>query len=326
MTPEPAGSSVTVCRVTGDVLVVPPVPSNRAVMSCWPTVRSDVHKIARPAVKGTVPSSVEPSKKVTLPVGVGPDPRTVAVNSTASPSRDLRDDESTVVSVVPPLVSPPLDPPPGVGLDVGVVVPPEPPGTLVVGTLPTVVGEVAPVVGVVAPKVVVVAEKQAPLARVVVVPAQVKVFEMVAVQVSVLAPVVPDSLHWSITAAGDEFVAAPVVAVQVTVPVAPDWLHCPIAWWPPVAFGPAGVAVQVAVGAPRRGLHWSIVERATALAGAPVMLLVIVEVHVTVAAPSLPERLHWLISVMGEVDVVELVTPLTVVTMTEAVVEVPSAL
>lgn len=84
--------------------------------------------------------------------------------------------------------------------------------------------------------------------------------------------------------------------------------------------------MQSVVGAPRTGLHWSMVEDAAALAGAPVMLLVMVEVHVTVLAPPFPELLHWLISVMGDVDVVELVTPLTVVTMTEAVVEVPSAL
>jgi hypothetical protein len=68
------------------------------------------------------------------------------------------------------------------------------------------------------------------------------------------------------------------------------------------------------------------VEDAAALAGAPVMLLVMVEVHVTVLAPPIPELLHWLISVMGNVDFVVVVAPLTVVTMTEAVVEVPSAL
>lgn len=84
--------------------------------------------------------------------------------------------------------------------------------------------------------------------------------------------------------------------------------------------------MQVVVGAPRTGLHWSMVERAAALAGAPVMMLVMVEVHVTVLAPPLPEPLHWLISVMGDVDLVELATPLTVVSMTESVVEVPSAL
>ena len=36
------------------------------------------------------------------------------------------------------------------------------------------------------------------------------------------------------------------------------------------------------------GLHWLIVEAAGLLAGAPVIMLVIVEVHVTVLAPPLP--------------------------------------
>jgi hypothetical protein len=99
-----------------------------------------------------------------------------------------------------------------------------------------------------------------------------------------------------------------------------------MAWKPPVAFGPAGVIVQAIVGAPWTGLHWSTVELAEALAGAPVTLLVIVVVHVTVLAPPPPDWLHWWTSVMGDVDVVVLATPLTVVTMVAAVVEVPSAL
>ena len=52
-------------------------------------------------------------------------------------------------------------------------------------------------------------------------------------------------------------------------------------------FGPAGVAVQVVVAA-IAGLHWLIVLAAGLLAGAPVMLLVIVEVHVTVLARPFP--------------------------------------
>lgn len=52
---------------------------------------------------------------------------------------------------------------------------------------------------------------------------------MVEVQVTVLAPVVPEPLHWSIRTVGAESVAVPVVAVHVTVPVAPEPLHCPIA-------------------------------------------------------------------------------------------------
>ena len=54
-----------------------------------------------------------------------------------------------------------------------------------------------------------------------------------------------------------------------------------------MAFGPAGVAVQVVV-EPMAGLHWLMVDAAGLLAGAPVILFVIVEVQVTVAAPPLP--------------------------------------
>lgn len=93
-----------------------------------------------------------------------------------------------------------------------------------------------------------------------------------------------------------------------------------------MAGGPAGVVVQVVVGAPCTGSHWSTVELADPLAGAPVMLLVIVVVHVTVLAPPVPDWLHWWISVIGAVDVVVIATPLTVVTMVDAVVDVPSAL
>jgi hypothetical protein len=56
------------------------------------------------------------------------------------------------------------------------------------------------------------------------------------------------------------------------------------------------------------------------------MSLVIVDVHVTVLAPPAPDWLHWWISVMGNVEVVVLATPLTVVTIVDAVAELPSAL
>ncbi len=52
-------------------------------------------------------------------------------------------------------------------------------------------------------------------------------------------------------------------------------------------FGPAGVAVQVVVPA-IVGLHWLIVDAAGLLAGAPVIMFVIVEVHATVLAPPMP--------------------------------------
>ena len=68
------------------------------------------------------------------------------------------------------------------------------------------------------------------------------------------------------------------------------------------------------------------VDAAGLLAGAPVIWLVIVEVHVTVLAPPLPAWLHWCISVIGDVAVVVVATPSTVVTIVEAVVDVPSAL
>ena len=54
-----------------------------------------------------------------------------------------------------------------------------------------------------------------------------------------------------------------------------------------MAFGPAGVTAQVAVAA-IAGLHWLIVDDAGLLAGAPVIMFVIVEVHVTVLAPPFP--------------------------------------
>jgi len=121
-------------------------------------------------------------------------------------------------------------------------------------------------------------------------------------------------------------VAAEVVAVQLTVPVSPELLHWVIAWRPPAALGPAGVAVQVVVGAPCTGLHWLIVESAAALAGAPLMLLVMVAVQVRVLAPPAADRLHWWISVTGDVAVVVAATPLTLVTIVDAVVDDPSAL
>ena len=74
------------------------------------------------------------------------------------------------------------------------------------------------------------------------------------------------------------------------------------------------------------GLHWLMVDAADLLAGASVTAFVIVAVQVTVAAPPLPARLHWCISVIGEVAVVVFATPSTVVTIVEAVVDVPSAL
>ncbi len=292
-------------------------------------MRVDVANVAWPPANSTVPNLVEPSKNVTLPVVGEPGPTTVKVKTTASPGWDGFAEE---VNVAPPSV--PESPPPAVTV-LGTV------ATPVVGVDPAVVGVgvelvvvgplvvgVAPVVEVEAPVVEVVAApggKQAPFARTIVVPTQLNVLVTVAVQVRVLAPVVADPLHWSIVTRGAESDATPAVAVQVTVPVAPESLHWPIAWYPPISFGPAGVAVQVIV-EPLAGLHWLMVDPAGLLAGAPVIAFVIVAVQVTVAAPPIPAWLHWCISVMGEVDVVVLVTPSTVVTIVDAVVDVPSAL
>ncbi len=54
-----------------------------------------------------------------------------------------------------------------------------------------------------------------------------------------------------------------------------------------MALGPAGVAVHVVVAA-IAGLHWLIVDAAGLLAGAPVIMFVIVEVQVTVLAAPFP--------------------------------------
>jgi len=107
-------------------------------------------------------------------------------------------------------------------------------GAVVVVLLGTVV-VVAPVVVVVPPVV---------LAR--------KLLVMVAVQVTVLAPVDPEPLHWVIVVGRPVDCEAGAVTVQVSVPPAPPealhWLTlCPPGPPLPVWLLPAGVAVQVSV-------------------------------------------------------------------------------
>jgi hypothetical protein len=80
----------------------------------------------------------------------------------------------------------------------------------------------------------------------------VKLFVIVAVHVTVLAPVGPDALHWLIVVGSPVLSDGGPVAVQVSVPPAPpDALHCVMLWPPgpavPVRALPGGVATHVSV-------------------------------------------------------------------------------
>lgn len=208
--PGEAPLPVTTCRIAGEVLLpLPPVPTNLPVMAWFPAASFEVANVARPPINGAVPRFVEPSKKVTVPLAAGPGPVTVATNSTTWPTGEGFADETTVVPVPLPL--------PGAVVD---EVDPPVPGAVVLVD-PPVPAEVV----LVDDSVVLVGAKQAPLASVVVVPAHTNVLVTVVVQVTVLAPVVPDALHWSTVTMGAASVAAPAVAVQVNVPVAPELLH-----------------------------------------------------------------------------------------------------
>jgi hypothetical protein len=52
-----------------------------------------------------------------------------------------------------------------------------------------------------------------------------KLLVMVAVQVTVLAPVLPDELHWLIVIGKPVLCEGGAVTVQVSVPVPPELLH-----------------------------------------------------------------------------------------------------
>jgi hypothetical protein len=77
---------------------------------------------------------------------------------------------------------------------------------------------------------------------------------IVAVQVTVLAPPVPDPSHWVIVVGNPVLSETGAVAVQVSVPPGPpDSLHWMTLWppGPPVpTWLPLGVEVQVTVPAP----------------------------------------------------------------------------
>jgi hypothetical protein len=80
----------------------------------------------------------------------------------------------------------------------------------------------------------------------------VKLLVIVAVQVTVLAPVGPDALHWLIVVGSPVSCVGGAVTVQVIVPPAPpELLHCATLCPPgpaePVRLLPGGVATQVSV-------------------------------------------------------------------------------
>jgi len=115
-----------------------------------------------------------------MPTGAGSDPTTLAANVTGWPGSEELADGTTVMAAGLPVV-PAGDGPGGGTVDLA-------------GDIPVVL-VFDEVEGVVEPVVLVVAAEQAPFAKGVVVPKQAKVSEMVAVQVTVLAPVVPEPLH-----------------------------------------------------------------------------------------------------------------------------------
>jgi hypothetical protein len=193
------------------------------------------------------------------------------------------------------------------------------PGVVVVATgaataVVVVVG--AAVVVVVAAAVVVVVVPGAAVVVVVVVVLAVlamKLFVMVAVQVTVLAPDVPDPLHWVIVVGRPVDCEAGAVTVQVSVPPAPPELLHWVTLWPPGPplpgwLFPAGVAVQVSVVTAPGFWHCRTPAEIADPVGYPVKLLVTVAVHVTVLARPSPEDSHC---VMFDTGVAEVVVPPT---------------
>ncbi len=79
-----------------------------------------------------------------------------------------------------------------------------------------------------------------------------KLLVIVAVQVTVLAPVVPEASHWLIVVGSPVVCDGGAVTVQVSVPPAPPELLHWLTLWPPgpavpVRLLPGGVATQVSV-------------------------------------------------------------------------------
>jgi len=124
-----------------------------------------------------------------------------------------------------------------------------------------------------------------------------KLFVIVAVQVTVLAPFLPEPLHWPIVVGSPVLCEGGAVTVQVSVPSAPPELLHWVTLWPPGPAVPArllpgGVAVHVSVRTPPGLLHCMTVEPIVAPLGKPRRLLVTVTVQVTVLAPPRPALLH----------------------------------
>jgi hypothetical protein len=126
------------------------------------------------------------------------------------------------------------------------------------------------------------------------------------IQVTVLAPVVPEPSHWSIVVGRPVLCDGGAVAVQVNVPVAPDELHWDSLWPPgppePAWLLPGGVAVHANEAGGFK--HWLTVATIAAPVGYPVRLLVTEAVQLTVLAPPRPVPLHWVIPVTGSTEVV----------------------
>jgi hypothetical protein len=136
-----------------------------------------------------------------------------------------------------------------------------------------------------------------------------KLFVIVEVHVTVLAPVPPEPPHWLIEVGSPVVWVDGAVVVQVMVPPAPpELLHWTTLWLPgppvPAWTFPDGVATQVNVFTAPGFWHCMMVASLAAPVGYPVRLLVTVTVHVTVLAPPSPALLHWLITHTGWVDVV----------------------
>jgi len=166
--------------------------------------------------------------------------------------------------------------------------------------LPSVVGPVVVVSSVVGPVVVVVVSS-------VVVPLSSNSLTIVEVQVTVLAPPVPESSHWVMVVGSPVLCEGGAVKVQVTVPSGPPeslhWLMpCPPGPPVPVWSLPAGVPSQVSVAVSLTFSHCRMSATVAVPSGKPVRVLVTVTVQVTVLAPTLAMLLHWLITVIGVVD------------------------
>jgi hypothetical protein len=92
-----------------------------------------------------------------------------------------------------------------------------------------------------------------------------KLLVIVAVQVTVLAPVGPEALHWLIVVGSPVLCEGGAVTVQVRVPPAPpEPLHWVTLWPPgpavPDRLLPGGVATHVSVLTPPGLWHWLTVE------------------------------------------------------------------